>query len=512
MSETAAVSALDEIQELQQVGDVPLRELHRLLEMHDRRNLHEKRTLEDYLSSGVHDQHVVYYADPVEVVGMRQQQGLKPDSVQCVKSGSMEFDVAQFNKELLKRAQRAVTRQRQCGIIQIGEPDEQAAKAILAKTEEKLKAVGRQDKPTILDALLAASMEARFVEDAVIENLTAIGCIALVNVGGDTRVSYKWQHKLGEYVSRLLKQHDASVSEFCMAPERQWDMTTNRFTTEVRNLLREMNVGDGSGLEKVKPESLMVLDRLERMVESRPKTLKGLRNVIKPVAKTVFITPLNVTFAKLTGNPPQLKTIKFPFSEASTFPFSLTTQKMFEKQEKAANDPSVGVKEAKKFYRKVFGTFHKAKKTDQWVQYRLASAEMKSDSVRKLQEWLENRERGVRSDCESNLDPSTNEDSNNVLLYKLACLDTASGLPPLTRSDIYSVLAKLATTDVTLSEDDVVKRLEELQVLKKHPDKIVFFVNKIKKLIDEADKANRKITEYVSLRANRYHCKVAASQ
>jgi len=118
----------------------------------------------------------------------------------------------------------------------------------------------------------------------------------------------------------------------------------------------------------------------------------------------------------------------------------------------------------------------------------------------------------VRSDCESNLDPSTNEDSNNVLLYKLACLDTASGLPPLTRSDIYSVLAKLATTDVTLSEDDVVKRLEELQVLKKHPDKIVFFVNKIKKLIDEADKANRKITEYVSLSANRYHCKVAASQ
>ncbi len=80
-------------------------------------------------------------------------------------------------------------------------------------------------------------------------------------------------------------QHNASVSEFCTAPERQWDMTTNSFTADVRNLLREMNVEDGSDLEKVKLDSLVVIDRLERMVESRPKTLKALRTVITPVAK-----------------------------------------------------------------------------------------------------------------------------------------------------------------------------------------------------------------------------------
>lgn len=507
MSESAEVSELEEIQQLLEVGEVPVRELQRLLELHNSRQLKDKRTFDDYVSSGIHDQHVVYYSDPVDVVEIRQQQGLKPDSLRCVKAGSMEFDVAQFNKELLKRANRAVTRQRQSGIVQIGDPDEQAAKAILAKAEQKVTALGRQDKPTILDALLSASTEARFVEDDVIKNLEAIGCIALVNVGGETRVSYKWQHHLGEYVKRLLKQHEVSVSDFCSAPERQWDMNTNRFTAEIRNLIREMNVQEGSGLEKVKPESLMVLDRLERMVESRPKTLKGLRNVIKPVAKTVFITPLNVTFAKLTGNAPQLKTVKFPYSEASTLPFSLTTQKMFITQETAAGDPSMGAKEAKKFYRKVFGNFHQAKKTEEWIQYRFASAEMKGENAKKLQEWLESREKGVQSDCEKNL--PAGDVSEGILHYKLSCLDTASGLPPLTRADIYAVLAKLATTDVTIREEDVIKRLEELQVLKKHPDKIVFFVNKIRKLIGDVRKANRQITEYVSSSQTRYKCKVA---
>ena len=414
----------------------------------------------------------------------------------------MKFDVARFNKDLLKRAQR----QRHRGIIQIGKPDEQAAKAILVKTEDKLKPMGRQDKPAILDALLAASMEARFVEDAVVENLTAIGCIDLDYVGEDARVSYKWQYNAVEYVKRLLMQHDTSVSEFfCTAPERQWDMTTNSFTAEVRNLLREMNVEDGSGLEKVKPESLMVLDRLERMVESRPKTLKALRTVIKPVVRTVFITPLNMTFAKLTGNTPQLRTIKFPFNEASIFPFSLTTQKIFIAKARAVDDPRVSGKEAKKFYRKVFFNFRKAKKDDKFVQYRFASAEIKGESAKKLQKWLEDSE----SSCGSNL--QAGDASNGVLHYTFAGLDVAAGIPPLPRPEIYSVLAELATTDVILSKEDVERRLQELQVLTKHHDNIVFFVNKIKKLIDEAHKANKKITEYVSLSARRYICKVAAS-
>ncbi|KAK2175037.1 hypothetical protein NP493_756g00003 [Ridgeia piscesae] len=493
----------EDIDKLLQVGEVPISELHRLLELHKRQRLHRN----PYVTSGVHDQHVVYYAEPVEVVGLRQQQGLKPDSFRCVKSkgDSMEFDVAQFNNELLKRAQRAFTRQRQCGIIQIGEPDEQAAKAILAKTEEKLKAVGRQDKPTILDALLAASMEARFVEDAVIENLTVIGYIELDYFGEHTRVSYKGHYKnVSEYVTRLLMQHNASVSEFCTAPERQWDMTTNSFTADVRNLLREMNVEDGSDLEKVKLDSLVVIDRLERMVESRPKTLKALRTVITPVARTIVITPLNVTFAKLTGNTPQLKTIKFQFNEASIFPFSLTTEKIFIAEERAVKS-RVSVKEAKKFYRNVFCHFRKAKKGDKFVQYRFASAEMKGESVKKLQEWLKNS----GSNCGSSL--QTGDESDGVLHYTFAGLDVAAGLPPLSRPEIYSVLAKLATTTVVLTADDVVRRLQELQVLKKHPDKTVFFVNKIRKLIGEVYDANKMIKEYVSLSAKRYRRKVAAS-
>ncbi|KAI0242318.1 hypothetical protein LSAT2_014100 [Lamellibrachia satsuma] len=508
MSNSEEVSELAEIQKLLADGDIPIRELHRLLQLHSSKMLFDKRTMDEYANSGVHNQHVVYYADPVDVIEMRQRQGQKPDSIRCVKAGSMEFDVMQFNKELLKRATRAATRQRQRGIIQIGEPDEEGARAIIVKAEEKLKAQGRLDKPAILDALLSASTEARFVEEDVVENLKAIGCIALVEVGGMTRVSYKWQHRIGEYVKRLLKQHDVAINDICSQPQRDWGMSTNRFVAEVKLLLREMNLDDGSGLERVRPESLLVLDRLERMVESRPKTLSGLHNIIRPVAKTIFITPLNVTFARLAGVPAQLKTVKFPFSETSSSPFSLTRQHMFVTPEKAADDPTVGIKEAKKFYRKVFSSFHKAKKEEEWVQYRLATAEMKGDAVKKLQEWAENREKGIQSNCEKTL--PTNVASSGVLCYKLACLDTAEGLQPLTRADIYAVLANLATTDVTLSPEDVIKKLEELKVLKRHSDKIVFFVNRIKKLVDDAEKANKKITNYVSTSIDRYKYKVAA--
>ena len=507
MADTSEVNELEDLQKSLVTDTIPISELHRLLDLHQKGTLREKpQTIDEYLNSGVHGHRVVYYSDPIDMIRTRQQQGLSPNSIKCVKTSTHEFNVSKFNKELLKRATRVATRQRDRSTVQIRVPDKQQAKAIIDQVQEKLLTVEKIDKPAIASALLAASIETHVIKDEIIENLQAIGYIEMVlaaEQGAETSVSYKWSDhaKVKQVVTTLLRHHQDSVSVCCSDPQAEWLGGPDGFLSSVKVVRDLYKFVEEPRLEQLKPVSLLAMEHLEHMGKSRPKTLKSLENIIKPFMKSIFITPMNMIFAKVADASPEMKTIKMPFGDPPMFQFSLSPDDMFVVPWKT-DDPTVTAKEAKKFYRMVFSNFKQTAKNEKYNQCRLADAEMKTDSVRKLQEWVEKREKGIESDCEKIL--HSGNALGGVLHYRLSCLSELVGLLPVTRENIYALLASMSNPEVTLSPQEVVKKLEELNVLKIHPDKVVFFVKKIRQLVNQVDDSNKKVTHYVSQGIKRY--------
>ena len=501
-SDTEEAKDLADIQTYANPDNVPIGELHRLLELNNVGTLHNKQTIDEYVKSGICRHRIKYYGDPIDMVKTREKQGLLPKSIDSVKTSVHHFDVAQFNKQLLKRANHEATRQRRNSIVVIRELDEQGAKEIIAKTEEKLLTEEKRDKPAITTALLHLSVETQLVQNEIIENLQAIGYITLDEKDGATHVSYKLP-KLGEFVKHMLQHHDRVVALCCNSPDVEWDVDLAVFQTEAKRICLVEKL-EQLGLEQLKPESLKALELLEHMGKSRPKTLPTLERVLQPVVRSVAITPMNMTFAKLVGIAPTLKTVKIPFGDPPVYPFSLASEDMFVVPWKASDDPAAAkLKERKKFCQKVFSTFKNTSNTEKHIQYGLADAAKQAEAVKSLQEWLENREKGIESECEKALEQSSA--TSGVLSYKLSCLTCVEGFTPLTREDIYGILVRMSTIEATYSEEEVMKRLQELGALKAHPDKVVFFLKTIRRLVEKWEAANKKVTSYVSNSLKQYY-------
>lgn len=502
MSDTGEATELADIQTFANPDNIPLGELRRLLDLNDAGTLHNKQTVDEYLNSGIHSHRVMYYGDPIDMVKTREKQGLPPKAIDCVKTSVHHFDVAQFNKQLLKRANREASRGRQHSIIVIRQIDEQAAKEIIAKTEEKLLTLEKRDKPAIASALLALSIETRLVQDDVIENLQAIGYITLDEKDGETSVSYKLTHRLGEFVKRMLQYHNLLVTSCCNSPNDEWDGGPGVFQSEVRLTCINQKL-EQTGLELLKPECLLALELLEHMWKSRPKTLKSLERIIQPVVRSVAITPMNMTFAKLVDMAPTLKAVTILFVDPSVFPFSLSSKDMFVVPWKAGDDASFTEKETKRFCQKVFSNFRHTRNEEKYIQHGLTDAATQAKAVKSLQQWLENREKGIASECEKKLERCNA--ISGILNYKLSCLTCVEDLTPLTREDIYGILARMPNVEVTYSQQEVVERLEELGAFKAHPDKVIFFVKTIRRLVNQAEAANKKVISYVSNSLKRYY-------
>ena len=482
--------------------NVPIGELHRLLEWNNNGTLHNKLTIDEYLKSGIQKHRIVYYSDPIDMVKTREKQGLLPKSIDSIKTSVHHFDVAQFNKQLLKRANHEATRQRRHSIVVIRELDEQGAKEIIAKTEEKLLTPEKRDKPAITNALLDFSVETQLVQNEIIKNLQAIGYITLDEKDGATHVSYKLP-KLGEFVSHMLQNHDNLVASCCNSPDVKWEGDLAVFQSVAKRICLVQKL-EQTGLEQLIPESLKALELLEHMGKSRPKSLTTLERTLQPVVRSVAITPMNRTFAKLVDIAPTMKTVKIPFGNPPVYAFSLASEDMFVVPWKASDDPAAAMlKERKKFCQKVFSTFTHIMDKEKHIQYGLADAAKQAEAVKSLQQWLENREKGIKSECEKDLEQSNA--ISGVLSYKLSCLTCDEDFPPPTREDIYGILVRMSTIEVTYSEEEVRKRLEELGVLKAHPDKVVFFLKRIKKLVEQVDAANKKVTTYVSNSLKQYY-------